>query len=564
MLQNLFIKDLGVVALADIGFFNGMTVITGETGAGKSILLDALALALGERSDSQFIRPGAERAEIAATFDISGLPGAILWLTDCELTGDSPQHCLIRRIIHTNGRSRAFINGCPVTTQQLRLLGEHLVQIHGQHQHQLLLKTAEQLRLLDAFGQHDEIVSQVKTAFKAWEKLQARRLDVVSSLQTIDSQRDLLQYQLSELEGLQLTEKELALLYQEHDQLAHAQSYIQSSELALSYLENEEDGNVLSLLTKATLCLRPLVTKSPELSAANELLESARIQLEESISEVNNFVNHLEINPTRLSEIDRRLEHIHDVARKHKVDPSQLYEHYQYLKLKAQQFSQLEETLQKIDHDLQLAKEHYGRFAVALSNARQKSATQLANDVTQYIQQLGMPGAVFTVSLIAHDDKILHSSGNESVIFGISANPGHPPQPLNKVASGGELSRISLALELITTKYLATPCLIFDEVDVGISGKIGALVGKALFELGRVAQVLCITHLPQVAAFGDHHLQVTKTRLENSTHTDIMPLTESERINEIARMLGGIDITPQARAHAKQLLKHKEESSVVV
>lgn len=564
MLQNLSIKDLGVVAFADIAFSKGMTVITGETGAGKSILLDALALALGERSDSQLVRPGAERAEIAAIFDISSLPGAILWLTDCELTGDIPQQCLIRRILYANGRTRAFINGSSVTTQQLRLLGEHLVQIHGQHQQQLLLKNSEQLRLLDAFGQHDDIVSQVKTAFKAWEKLQQRRLDALSSVQTLDSQRDLLQYQLAELEQLNLLENELTQLYQEHDQLAHAQSYIQSSEQALTYLDNEESENAITLLNKAQLCLRPLIVKSKELTNANEFLDNARIQLEEAIFEINHFVNQLEINPNRLLEIERRLELIHEIARKHKVDPLQLYEHHQYLKTKAQQCSLLEETLASIDQDILLAKEQYQRFAKILSQARQKAAKQLALEVTQCIQQLGMPGAIFTVTLSAHEDSALHLSGMEYASFGISANPGHPPQPLNKVASGGELSRISLALELITTKYLATPCLIFDEVDVGISGKIGALVAKALFELSQSAQVLCVTHLPQVAAFGDQHLQVTKTRQEKSTSTEITLLNETQRVDEIARMLGGMDLTVQAQAHAKQLLKLKKEAELIV
>lgn len=561
MLQHLLIKDLAIVAHVDISFSSGMTVITGETGAGKSILLDALSLTLGERSDSQLVRPGAEKAEITATFDITSLPGAILWLNDLELNTDSTGTCIIRRILYANGRSRAFINGSPVTTQQLRLLGEYLVQIHGQHQHQLLLKPQEQLRLLDAFGQHDQMVSQVKTAFTAWEKLQLRKANLIASSTLEQAKIDLLQYQIAELEALGIGEKELENLYQEHDKLAHAQSYIQNCEHALALLENQEDGNVIELLTKAQFTLRPLLQKLTALKNATDCLENAHIQLKEAILEINHFIEKLEINPIRLHEIENRLDKLHEMARKHKVEPGHLCQHYQQLLAQAQHLATLETTLVQLDQEIELAKEQYQYFADQLTPARQIAAKQLAKEVTQTVSQLAMPGAVFTVDLITHCDNQLHLGGNETVLFGISANPGHPPQPLHKVASGGELSRVSLALELILAKFLATPCLVFDEVDVGISGKVGALVGNALYHLGQSAQVLCITHLPQVAAFGDQHLQVTKHRLENSTQTQIQILTESQRIEEIAKMLGGIDVTTQARANAKQLLRRQVETT---
>lgn len=554
MLQHLFIKDLAVVSFVDMYFHAGMTVITGETGAGKSIILDALALVLGERAESQIIRPGSERAEITATFDIASLPGAILWLTDCALTGDSPQQCIIRRVIFANGRSRAFINGCPVTTQQLRLLGEHLVQIHGQHQHQLLLKSTEQLRLLDAYQQHDALVSQVKTTFKTWEKLQQRKRILLESADNMQAQNDLLQYQIAELDALDLGADELALLYQEHDTLAHAESTLHASEQALSLLTGEEEGNILQCITKAQLALRPCVEKSKDLQNAQECLENARIQIEESVIEINHFTQSMEINPQKLTQIEKRLEHIHEIARKHKIEPAYLYTHHSHLQSKANQFADSQNALLEIDQEIVLAEKQYQRYATQLSASRQQAAEKFMLEVTQCIQHLGMPGAVFTITLIPHTDNMLHATGNESILFGISANPGHPPQPLHKVASGGELSRISLALELIVTKYLATPCLVFDEVDVGISGKIGALVGKALFDLSANVQVLCITHLPQVAAFGHHHIQVTKNRLQNSTETTIQALETPQRIEEIARMLGGIDVTTQARAHAQELL----------
>ncbi|MBN9288072.1 MAG: DNA repair protein RecN [Gammaproteobacteria bacterium 39-13] len=560
MLQHLYIKDLAVVELLDITFSAGMTVITGETGAGKSILLDALNLALGGRSDSHLVRPGAEKAEIAVMFDIASLPGAILWLADLELTCDeSTQQCIIRRILYANGRSKAFINGRPATTQQLRLLGEHLLQIHGQHQHQQLLKSHEQLRLLDAFGQHDGLVSQVRTAFKAWEKLHHYWQTLLAGASPEQSRIDLLHYQIAEIEALALNEHELAQLYQEHDQLAYAASYIQATEQTLALLENQEEGNALQLVSLALSSLQKLSEKFSTLTNAHECLSNAHIQLEEAVSEINHFASGLEVNPARLAEIEYRLERIHDMARKHKVEPEKLFAHFDTLKAQAMHYAHLEENLKQLEQDLALAAEHYQHFATQLSQVRLQTAQKLAQEVTQTIQPLGMPGAVFTVQLVAHDDNSLHLHGNETVVFSVSANPGHAPQPLSKVASGGELSRISLALELLTAKYLATPCLVFDEVDVGISGKIGAIVGKALQHLSQSAQVLCVTHLPQVAACGDHHLQVTKTRHESSTVSEIHTLTGGQRIEEIARMLGGLDVTAQARAHAKQLLKHQEE-----
>jgi len=555
MLQHLYIKDLAVVAFADLHFSPGMTVITGETGAGKSILLDALGLALGQRSDSQLVRPQAERAEIAATFNVSALPGAILWLTDLELTGEPSEQCIIRRVLYANGRSKAFINGSPVTTQQLRLLGDYLVQIHGQHQHQLLLKSTEQLRLLDAFGLHDPLLSQVKTAHKTLEKYQQHRQQLLESTQNEQAYNDLLNYQIAELDSLQLGENELHTLEEEHAQLAHAQHDIEAAEQALARLDNQDSPAVLQWLFAASHALKPLYERLPSLKNVQDCLETARIQVQEAAHEINHFVNHVEVNPARLEEIDRRLERIFEIARKHKVEPSQLFKHHQSLVEKAHTFANIAQALVQIDDDIRLAKAQYQHFASQLTTKRQQAASKLAKEVSNCIATLGMGGAIFTVQCLAHADDSLHAHGNESVMFGISANPGHPPQPLSKVASGGELSRISLALELITSQYLATPSLIFDEVDVGISGKTGAIVGHALHELSGSAQVFCVTHLPQVAAQGDHHIQVIKTQQKNSTQTHIVQLDQTGRIEEIARMLGGIDVTTQAREHAKTLLQ---------
>jgi DNA repair protein RecN (Recombination protein N) len=561
VLQHLFIKDLAIVSHVDITFSAGMTVITGETGAGKSIILDALSLAMGERSDSHLVRPGAEKAEIAATFDISTLSGAILWLADLELTCDDvPQQCIIRRILYANGRSKAFINGRPATSSQLKLLGEYLIQIHGQHQHQLLLKSHEQLRLLDAFGQHEDMVSQVKTAYKEWERVHQHLQDLRDNGSPEQSKLDLLQYQIAEIEALNLQEDEITQLHQEHDQLANAASYIQMTEHALAVLDNQEEANALHFIQHATSELRTLTEKFPSLANAKECLNNAHIQLHEAVNDINDFIASLEIDPARLTLVEHRLERLHDMARKHRIEPEQLIVHFEKLKNQALHFANLEQTIKQLEQDVIVATKQYKRVANILTKARMQAGEKLAQAVTQAIQPLGMPGGIFTAQLMPYPDEALHMSGNETVVFGVSANPGHAPQPLNKVASGGELSRISLALEVLTAQFLATPCLVFDEVDVGISGKIGAIVGKALYDLSKTTQVLCVTHLPQVAASGDHHIQVTKTRLENNTISEIHVLTEQQRIEEIARMLGGMDVTTQARANAKQLLKKKDEA----
>lgn len=371
MLQHLLIRDLAVVSFADITFKEGMTVITGETGAGKSILLDALNLALGERFDSHLVRPGAEKAEIAATFDITTLSGAVLWLADLELTcDDTHQLCIIRRILYANGRSKAFINGRPVTTQQLRLLGDYLVQIHGQHQHQLLLKSTEQLRLLDAFGQHDELLSQVKTAYKHWETLQQRLQKLQSQGLPEQSRLDLLQYQINEIEALNLIPNELNALDAEHDQLAHAQAYIQAGETTLNLLEANDEFNALQLVSQAQMTLKPLSDKFPALVNANECLNNAYIQLQEAAHEINDFMACLEINPERLHEVSLRLSQIHDMARKHKVEPALLQEHGEKLKQEAYAFANVEQTIKQVEQDLKSASKQYQSVANQLSKAR--------------------------------------------------------------------------------------------------------------------------------------------------------------------------------------------------
>ncbi|HRE30888.1 MAG TPA: DNA repair protein RecN, partial [Candidatus Berkiella sp.] len=369
-----------------------------------------------------------------------------------------------------------------------------------------------------------------------------------------------LHYQIAELQNLQLGEQELQLLDKEYDQLAHARTFVESGEQALALLENDQESNILQWLTQLEIILRPLVEKNHRLKNAFECVENAGIQLQEAQNDIAAFVSQLEIDPERLHTVGQRLERIHEVARKHKVEAPHLFQHFCQLQQQASQYANQEQLVAQLDQDIALAKKQYQRIAMQLTKARKQAATQLAQEVTACVQQLAMPGAVFTVELQPFNHDELHMQGNENICFGISANPGHPPQLLHKVASGGELSRISLALQLITAKFVATPCLVFDEVDVGISGKVGALVGKALQRLGQDAQVLCITHLPQVAACGDNHLQVVKKRSESQTITEITSLSQIQRVEAIAHMLGGVDVTTQAKANAKQLLRQSEKA----
>lgn len=556
MLQHLSIKDFALVREIAIDFTGGMTVLTGETGAGKSIILDALSAALGGRADHQWIRPQAAQAEITAIFDISQVPGAVLWLADLALSNeDDLKACIIRRIIHPQGRSRALINGRPVTLAQLRLLGEYLVQIHGQHQHQSLLKAPEQLRLLDAFGQHETLLHQVQSTYNDWENLYQQQQNLRDKHHDGDAQATLLEYQITECETIQADVGQLAQLYQEHDQLTHAQSDLAAIDSILTRLSEEESGNVLQWLAQIKPLLEPIQQRDAALSNAQTCLQQAVIQLQEAHDDLQHTSQRIEIDPERLTDITHRLDKIHDIARKHKVEPAQLKAHYEALCTQREAYLNHDALLADIQKALEAAKAQYLQYATKLTAARQKAAKKLSKEVTESIRQLAMPGAHFAIRLLPHDDQHPKARGQEAACFEVSANPGHALQPLNKVASGGELSRMSLALELILAKYLATPCLVFDEVDVGISGKVGAIVGKALQTLGQSTQVLCITHLPQVAALGDQHFQVRKNQTKTQTLTEIQPLSGEARIEAIACMLSGSHLTEPAKAQAQQLME---------
>jgi DNA repair protein RecN (Recombination protein N) len=547
MLSHCHITHLAIVKNLDLDLQSGMTVITGETGAGKSIILDAIRLCFGDRADAALIRPGFEKADISCTFDIHALPDAIEWLSTNEFMPCDTPECLVRRILYLNGRSKAYINGLPATHQQLKALGEHLIQIHGQHQHQSLLKPSEQLRLLDAFADHLPLLSDVQKAYKQWKGYVSEKQALMHSLSTDTNRLALLRYQVAEAQELSLQPQELDHLDQQQNQLYHAQADSEEAQSTLECLSEE----INSAFVKSLDALKKLTARHPSLQTPYDLLINAQLQVQEATSDLKQFCQKIDINPKLLQDVELRLSTIYDMARKHKVRPEALLAHFEALNAELEGLNNADERLAKLDEDLQKSEAAYLNIAQQLSESRLKAGETLAKKIEGWLGPLGMPAGRFAISLNPIEAT---AHGLESVQFCVSANPGHPMQPLNKVASGGELSRISLAIQLIVAHYLNTPTLIFDEVDVGVGGKIGAVLGQALKTLAESVQVLCITHLPQVAAFGTQHLQVTKHQHPNDTYSVIEPLIHTARVEELARMLGGMHVTQEAREHAKGLL----------
>jgi DNA repair protein RecN (Recombination protein N) len=551
MLLDLKVSQLALVEHLELSFRDNMTVITGETGAGKSILLTALNLLVGAKVDPILIRSGAESAEVSATFDISGLSGALLWLSEVDLTNDdAAQDCVIRRIIFMNGRSKAYINGKPVTQTQLKALGEYLVQMHGQHKHQMLLKPYEQLRLLDAHGQHNDLLIHCQNLASTHDKLIKQKKMLLNEQVGLSDQLSLLRYQFEELEQLDLKPDEFSGLSERHTALAHAEQNALQIEASLETLDAQSD-NVHQVIKQ----LSGLAGLDQVVKNVITLLEPAAIHLQEATQELAGIKDKLELDPEVLHQVEERLDQLHKMARKHRVEPDALFTHAENLKEKIASLSQSQENLAVIDRDLADLSTHYKAVADKLSAARQKTAKILSRDISSAIAGLGMQGAMFIVEFetSAHPDQP-QAYGYDAVTFCVSANPGHPPQPLHKVASGGELSRMSLAIQLITAEAEHTPTLIFDEADVGVGGQTAIQVGQALKTLAQKAQVFCVTHLPQVAAFGQQHLLVKKEKGSEKTQSFITELNSAARLAELARMLSGDSNSKQAIANAKAML----------
>jgi DNA repair protein RecN (Recombination protein N) len=547
MLTQLNISDFTIVSGLEMEFSAGMTVITGETGAGKSIMLDALGLCLGDRADPKAVRAGSERAQIVATFDISEIPAAAAWLEDRDLrTGDE---CLLRRVITTEGRSRAYINGNATTLQDCAELGGLLIDIHSQHAHQSLLRKPIQRQLLDAYAGLQPLASEVEQLASDW--LRARReLEMLAgSGDEHGARAQLLTYQVEELDQLALLPGELAALEAEQKLLANAEAILQSTHQALELCEDTASG-----AGKALQLLSDEAHAAKAASSARELLESAAIQLTEARTEIQDYLDGVEINPERLAEVEARLAAIYDIARKHRVMPENVETLYQHLQDELRGLQDSEERAEDLQRTMDKLSGDYAGKADGLGKKRRRAARKLEKSAGKVLSSLAMEQCRLEVALTPRESEDPHPYGCDDIEFLVSTNPGSTAQALGKIASGGELSRISLAIQVVTAAASPVASMVFDEVDVGIGGAVAEVVGTLLRQLAEQSQVLCVTHLPQVAAQGQQHLLVSKKSDKKSVQTRMRELDEEDKVQEIARMLGGVKITDQTLAHAREML----------
>ncbi len=553
MLIHLSIENFATAAHLEMEFDHGMTVITGETGAGKSIMLGALGLALGDRADAKVVRHGEDRTDINASFDIGDCQDAQQWLANHDLL--SGEDCLLRRVVTREGRSRAYINGRPATLQNLKELGGMLLDIHSQHAHQSLLKKDQQRRLLDDYAGTRAQTVELKKITRQHQQLQQRLQTLQANRSEQGARAQLLCYQVEELDKLDLQSDELAQLSQEQKQLANGEQLLQSSQHTLALCKDDQ-LNITGLLSQAIRSLAEIQGKPPALDTAAELLSTALIQVEEASDELQLHLDSFELNPERLHWLESRLGAIHDIARKHRISARQLAEFQQQLRAELDSITGSDEEIESLQQQLQELQQDYQQRADKLSKKRKLAATRLQKQIEKQLDTLSMGNCQFKLALTPRDQASPHANGNEDIEFLVSTNPGQQAQPLSRIASGGELSRISLAIQVITAQTSAIPSLVFDEVDVGIGGAIAEIVGKLLHKLGQRGQVLCVTHQPQVASQGDHHLFVSKLQKKTTTTTRLQKLDDSNKVEEIARMLGGIAITDQSRAHAQEMLAH--------
>lgn len=552
MLVHLSVHNYAIVEHLDLELDSGMSVISGETGAGKSIMLDALGLCLGDRADSGVVRPGADKADILASFDLAEIAEARAWLAERDLEQDGP--CILRRVITAEGRSRGYINGTPCPQSDLKALGELLIDIHSQHEHQSLLKADTHRRLLDEYAGSQELARQVQLAAQRWKQTRGELQRLSSQGEEQRARHQLLSYQLEELDNLALGETELEQLEQEHKTLTNAESLLSACRLVIEQCSESDAGNVLSALTASLNRLSSAQGQANALGEAVNLLASAQIQVEEAVGELNRFLDHFDADPERLQLLEERLDAIYTLARKHRTQPGDLSSLQQQLFEELENLNADDQAVERLGEELAAYERHYQEKAGELSALRQQAASTLAASVEQEMQALGMPGGRFSIVLSASSSSEPQPNGLEQVDFLVSANPGQQLKPLAKVASGGELSRISLAIQVITAQTSRVPTLVFDEVDVGIGGPTAEVVGQLLRRLGERGQVLTVTHLPQVAAQGHQHLFVHKVRGRDATHTAVSKLDGTQRVEEIARMLGGVDLTEESLAHARQMV----------
>jgi DNA repair protein RecN (Recombination protein N) len=557
MLRHIHIRHFAIVDQLELELAPGMTVLTGETGAGKSILLDALGLALGDRADTGIMRNPDERAEVTVDFDIQALKHVKHWLVEHEL--DDDEQCLIRRTINKDGRSKGYINGRPAPMQLLRELGEMLVDIHGQHAHQSLLKRDIQRQALDDFAAHEKLLAETESLFLQWKSQQEQLAQLQASHAQREDRLELLRYQVGELEALALQPGEVAELDAEHDRLANLNQLMEGSQQVVHALSDDEDSLLVRLETMSSQIER-LKIHDNRLGSASEALQSAAIQASEAAHELRAYLDGLTLDPARLQEVNERLSTLHDLARKHGCTPETLPQLLEQLQEELADLDNAHVHLDTQQNELAQTEARYQDTAKQLSDSRAKSAKKLGTMVSKNMAQLGMKDGKFEIRLIPKEH--FSNTGLEHVEFYVTTNPGQAPQPMAKVASGGELSRISLAIQVIIAGKGRIPTLIFDEVDVGIGGGIAEIVGRLLRNLSNQRQVLCVTHQPQVASLAHQHLQVSKQTQRKTTQTSVAELDPEARVDEIARMLGGVEITEQTLSHAREMVEMGQQASI--
>lgn len=554
MLTQLTINNFAIVRQLEIELAKGMSVITGETGAGKSIAIDALGLCLGQRIETSMVREGQERAEICASFFIEPTNPAYQWLQEQELQdSDNPSDCILRRVINADGRSKAFINSTPVSASQLKEIGQYLIHINGQHASQLLLKNDYQLQLVDTFAHHYDLLAQMREDYRAWKNLQTQVKTFQQKVAENEAKKQLLQYQVEELDEFALRPNEYLELEEDQRRLSNSEQLTQLSQSALQLLSENETVSIDSMLYRATQYIDELSELDPRYASVQTMLNDALIQVQEATSEVQHLASHIEQDPMLLQEIEQRLGQALQLARKHNVKPEELVEWHQKLKAELTALLDFSESEERLILEEKAAFEKMQHTAKQLHESRCQAAGKLAQQVTHSIKGLAMENAEFFIEVNSDLTKVT-ANGADNIVFTLRSNLGQQAQPLAKVASGGELSRISLAIQVLTSDQSAIPTLIFDEVDVGISGKTASVVGKLLRQLGDKCQVLCVTHLPQVACHGHHQFNVEKFTVDDKTETKMTALSQEERVLALARLLGGSEITDLALANAQEML----------
>jgi DNA repair protein RecN (Recombination protein N) len=557
MLNHIRIRNFAIIDHLDLDFKNRLTTLTGETGAGKSILLGALGLLLGDRADSDSVRAGSSKAEISAEFNISNLSDVNNWLAQKELDADGD--CLLRRRLGADGRSRAFINGSPVPLQDMRQLGEMLVDIHGQHEHQSLMKPNMQRQLLDDYAQHETVLNNINSVFSEWSDKKEKLEQLKLASKDKNDRLGLLRYQVTELEDLALIDGETENLQAEHQMLANADQLNDNTASALDALYDAEENNIHLQLSQHASKIEYMISIDESLAPAFEMLSEAMVQVEETASMLRDYKDNLNSNPERFDEVETRLGIIHDLSRKHHIEPDQLINLTDTLSSELNELDNADENLSLLETDVKILHKKYMVLAKKLTDSRNKTSKKLNKQISESMQTLGMSGGKFEVQLSKKGTPSSH--GLDQIEYMVSTNTGQPFKALSKTASGGELARISLAIQMITAQQGRIPTLIFDEVDSGVGGGIAEIVGKHLRMLGESCQVFCITHLPQVASQAHHHMQVYKHSDSKETRTEIISLEMEQRVDEISRMLGGLEITQQTIDHAKDMLNRSQLDS---